>query len=288
MTKYIMHSDSKSKSKYKGGFIKGKNTKEYNHDYYIHNKEKWKNNVMSTIQAVADTAARTYHNIKDAFRNQKPKVVTKGAGAHKYVYRIKNGNRYRYFYSEKEYQSFLEGVKKKEGEWSTDEDMAVINPNKGENGYTLNCGSCCVAYDLRRRGYDVQSTKRYYVQTKDLESMYKGGKFQNYPPAKSNNAELLYNRVSRYGDGARGIVRVTWASGGGHVMNFEVQNGQMMILDCQTGKKYSKSLFSRIEKSIDWSSVQYMRTDNLEVTDAMKDFDMYIERGKTYGSKGRN
>lgn len=37
---YLEHA---SKSKYKGGFTKdGKNTSAYNHDYYIHNKEKWK------------------------------------------------------------------------------------------------------------------------------------------------------------------------------------------------------------------------------------------------------
>lgn len=34
----------KSRSKYKGGFVNGKNTSEYNHDYYIHNKDKWKDN----------------------------------------------------------------------------------------------------------------------------------------------------------------------------------------------------------------------------------------------------
>lgn len=34
-------STTKSRSKYKGGFVNGKNTSEYNHDYYIHNKDKW-------------------------------------------------------------------------------------------------------------------------------------------------------------------------------------------------------------------------------------------------------
>lgn len=39
---YLEHA---SKSKYKGGFTKdGKNTPAYNHDYYIKNKEKWKDN----------------------------------------------------------------------------------------------------------------------------------------------------------------------------------------------------------------------------------------------------
>ena len=41
---FLIHKDSKSK--YKGGFItkngRKNNSKEYNHDYYMKNKEKWK------------------------------------------------------------------------------------------------------------------------------------------------------------------------------------------------------------------------------------------------------
>lgn len=44
----------KSKSKYKGGFKKGKNTKEYNHDYYIHNKDKWKKDAEETQEMTLD------------------------------------------------------------------------------------------------------------------------------------------------------------------------------------------------------------------------------------------
>ncbi len=43
--KHLAHS-SGSNSRYKGGFTKdGKNTSAYNHDYYIHNKDKWQDNV---------------------------------------------------------------------------------------------------------------------------------------------------------------------------------------------------------------------------------------------------
>lgn len=41
----LIHSGTKSKSKYKGGFVSKNgrlnNSKEYNHDYYLKNKEKW-------------------------------------------------------------------------------------------------------------------------------------------------------------------------------------------------------------------------------------------------------
>lgn len=39
-----------------------------------------------------------------------------------------------------------------------DEDMAAINPSYYTNDiahYDENCGACTIAYDLRRRGYDV-------------------------------------------------------------------------------------------------------------------------------------
>ena len=43
-----------SKSKYKGGFVDGKNTKAYNHDYYIHNKDKWKKKENLTIDELKE------------------------------------------------------------------------------------------------------------------------------------------------------------------------------------------------------------------------------------------
>jgi predicted nucleotide-binding protein (sugar kinase/HSP70/actin superfamily) len=33
----------KNQSPYGGGFVKGKNTSEYNHNYYVKNKHRWKN-----------------------------------------------------------------------------------------------------------------------------------------------------------------------------------------------------------------------------------------------------
>lgn len=48
----------KSRSKYKGGFVNGKNTSEYNHDYYIHNKDKWKDNK----KALFDRWAHYFNN----------------------------------------------------------------------------------------------------------------------------------------------------------------------------------------------------------------------------------
>lgn len=52
---YLSHS-----SKYKGGFTKdGKNTSAYNHDYYMKNKEKWKDNAENKDDDIID-------DVKDA------------------------------------------------------------------------------------------------------------------------------------------------------------------------------------------------------------------------------
>ena len=287
--RFICHSDKESKSKYKGGFIKGKNTSEYNHDYYIHNKEKWKEEGNKFFQKVSDTFTRVKRSINDIVKNQN------GSSGHKYLHRIvteSNGkNKYRYFYTEPEWASYLNNLKKKTGEWSIEDDMDAVNPDYGDEGYTLNCASCSVAYDMRRRGYDVKAAKRFGTLASDVEKMYKGGKLQTFSPSKrsSKNTSKLYSELGKLGDGARGVVDVGWGkSGGRHMMNFEVINGQAYIIDSQSGTKYPKGYFERINDSIDWSGVQYMRTDNLELTDAIRDFGMFEERGKKDGSKGRN
>lgn len=294
MTKYIMHSDRESHSKYKGGFINGKNTSAYNHDYYIHNKDKWKNQIAKSLQQVGDKLTNVYRDVKNAWQNNQNELekyfqTKRGNSKNKYLYRVKNGTRYRYFYSENSYRSFLDNIRKKNRDWSIDEDIEVINQHYGEDGYTLNCGSCSVAYDMRRRGYDVVSSKRYGILASNVEKMYKGGKFQKHSKTNKNNVEKLYDQISKYGNGSRGLVSVAWSiDGSRHMMNFEVVNGETIIIDAQKGKKYTKGFYTRMEDRIDWSAVIYMRTDNLELTDAAKDFDMYTERGKEYGSKRRN
>ena len=56
----------KSRSKYKGGFIKIKgrsnNSSDYNHDYYIHNKSKWKTKLKGWFDKAKATVTK-YRNM---------------------------------------------------------------------------------------------------------------------------------------------------------------------------------------------------------------------------------
>lgn len=53
----------------------------------------------------------------------------------------------------------LPSLKLKKEATTLDEDMALVNPNYATetNNYDQNCAYCTVAYDLRRRGYDVEA-----------------------------------------------------------------------------------------------------------------------------------
>lgn len=79
----------KSRSKYKGGFINGKNTSEYNHDYYIHNQDKWKDNRPHSRKRGEPTSSRLPYARKDAFS-----VSGTGSYHDPYVYTVHNFNTY--------------------------------------------------------------------------------------------------------------------------------------------------------------------------------------------------
>lgn len=125
------------------------------------------------------------------------------------------------------------------GEHSREEDMAAINPKFGLDikGATSNCALCSVAYDFRRRGYDVTakmcSTGMY--SDKLLKDMYENAKEESV-------GALSWGRVykkceAKYPEGSRGMICVVSDYMGGHAMAFEIKNGKMEIYDAQANKQ---------------------------------------------------
>lgn len=131
----------------------------------------------------------------------------------------------------------------KKRNFTKDEDLAVINP--GGKSTTVsgsnNCLLCTVAYDMRRRGYNVIANQRapieylYDIGDEDLSYMY--------PKAKKYKAETLSDitsKVVKQGNGSRGALLCTWkGSKSGHVVAYEVENNQMVLYDAQDGTKYT-------------------------------------------------
>lgn len=261
----------------------------------------------------------------------------------KYVAKVPSGDSYRYFYSEKAYQSYLKGknavdkalnkklnttpsdtaktnaknfasqalfgkfgeavynlvapalaalqvelttpksfseLKKIDTKQTNDEHQKKVNPkyNDSTYDYSMNCTFCTAAYDLRKRGYDVEANPISTVESytiDDVCSWYKGAKsvsnvdvrYAYETTIKSrkdvlSKEEMLLKSLESNGDGARGHLGLNWTGGGGHDVVWEIENGKAIIRDCQNGKVVDISDYLSYA-----SSYNYVRVDNLEPTE---------------------
>ena len=170
-----------------------------------------------------------------------------------------------------------------------EEDLKAINPlyNDYTTDSTQNCVNCSIAYDLRRRGFDVQAAQTPKGKTtEEILSYYKDAKlstdltinpFARLTPS-GNAAYEEYKRnakaaIDNVPDNSRGLLMVAWnnAPGSGHCVAYEKTNGVFSIRDGQIGKSTTKSraVENYISDTYQW---QMFRTDNLEPNyDKMKE-----------------
>ena len=152
------------------------------------------------------------------------------------------------------------GLKLKNEDFSPDDDVKYVNPEYHDFDVNTkqNCMLCTTAYELRRRGYDVQANKALFgypydavkdwfpkAEVKQLDSLNK-----NDPQAVTqkamqaafgNNHELAESATTallKQGEGARGNLIVNFSNGGGHSVTYEVSKGNVIVRDCQSGKIY--------------------------------------------------
>lgn len=131
--------------------------------------------------------------------------------------------------------------------------------------YDMNCMNCTTAYELRRRGYDVEAGawRASNTQYASLENWYEGVKVKEVK--KTNN--LIKSIQSDNPPGSRGNLMVQWSNGGGHSMAYEVDSkGKVHILDPQTNSIVDED---RLPDLI--SSAHYARTDNLKLKEGVLD-----------------
>ena len=173
-----------------------------------------------------------------------------------------------------------------------DEDMAAINPNYNTNtksNYDENCGACTIAYDLRRRGYDVAAVDEdaylkggnsyldlltcydnvdltNLITRVDIEKEYGVDLPNVYPPTREEVSYMEHDMLNE-GEGARGNFMMQWINGGGHSISWEVEDGEVVYRDCQTNKKIDIEDYRRYAKSF-----TYFRTDNLTPNENVLDY----------------
>ena len=142
------------------------------------------------------------------------------------------------------------GFHLKDKEFSPDEDMKNVNPAyKDFNSNTKNnCAACTLAYELRRRGYDVQAEKAGYgFDREEMKAMYQNGKFKHIEKSntKDNYASKVISELSKEKDGSRGNFIIWWGENAGHSIVYEIQNGNPIFRDCQSSKVYNELFQSR-------------------------------------------
>lgn len=151
---------------------------------------------------------------------------------------------------------------------------AVRGANPFYNGgstveFSENCQRSVIAFEARRRGYDVAALPTFKGDTLPSGRIWANA-FENpqfvsvgsTSPTKTQ--QNLEKQMKSWGKGSRAIVSIP-----GHVFNCENVNGKIRYVDAQTNTVYnSNNVFSRVGKKS--RSIQIMRTDNLKFSDNAK------------------
>lgn len=182
-------------------------------------------------------------------------------------------------FREQQSEAWLKGLPTTTESWETS--LQLANPHYGDfsqdlstfyaelglldssGEYRNNCGYASIAYDMRRRGYDVVAQPDLDGDlTSSLASAYRDpetgldGQWTDTGDERST-----VESMSDYGPGSRAIVFVRWTGNtGGHFFIAENHDGQVVFLDPQNNEANVASYFGRIEPG----TVRILRTDDLE------------------------
>lgn len=259
---------------------------------------------------------------------EEKKRVTKEKLAKKYKYiakKVINGKTV-YFYSQEELDAwdkkqeyiknepdFMKDVKHSDIPYTADEDAILVNPrydDPWDDDYQVNCAECTAIYELRRRGYDVESNgmsgddwegKTKYNTDKRYDLFYKNAEIDRLPVTKNESEAVreLEKEFSKMPPGSRGDISFKWDGyNAGHSIAWEVDSkGEVHFIDTQPSGRGNKVEydFNTLAKAMDTtttykkkdfgasdgkgffkgrekvSSVRIVRTDNLQLKPEIKE-----------------
>lgn len=146
--------------------------------------------------------------------------------------------------------------------------MGMSEASKGTNphysseyeAYSSNCQRCVLAYEARRRGYDVTALPTYKGDLLPSGSDYLKALSNPDVVSVGKSIRKIESEVKGYGNGARAIVGVSRGRSG-HVFIAENVRGKIIYVDPQTNERYSKLSLSLV------SDARVIRIDNQRFTE---------------------
>ena len=146
---------------------------------------------------------------------------------------------------------------------------------------SVNCFECSMAYELRRRGYDVQSKEMdgglnaEVFHAFDVKDAFKLSVSPKDSVTQKDAAIEAYRQLEQrclsYGEGARGCLGIQYYDyDSGHSMIWTVENGKFKIIDSQHGGRDGYETF--LHADVINRKVSVQRLDNAEVLPGVMDF----------------
>ena len=156
-------------------------------------------------------------------------------------------------------------------------DETHANPNYSKDpAARINCQTCVLAYEARLRGFDVTAKGK---EEGNISHAVSRGRVRDcffdpktgLPPQQKQYSGTVAGNIKKLtadiGPNERGLLRFKWKDGGGHVVNVDkTPNGELRIIDAQSGKMYTGDRLKGWLKGAHSKGLYaplYVRTDNM-------------------------
>lgn len=146
----------------------------------------------------------------------------------------------------------------------------AANPKFGTGpGHENNCGPCTLAYEMQRRAENrVAGADLSGFTTRDyLDRFWRDPATGRPPrgPKMLNSREAFERYMEDMPVGMRGVLDITWRTGGGHFASVEKTASGWHLMEPQDGDWYSPEIFF---DEVDLRRFGLIRTDHLDLTPA--------------------
>lgn len=144
------------------------------------------------------------------------------------------------------------------------------NPNYFlDRKWQINCQRCVWAYELMRRGYNVEAKPNtmsdQYSRVSGIQAMA-GREFEAMGSNTAQGAiDNIASRMSEYGEGSRAFIMFFRNSGAGHIFMVEQTKEGTRFFDPQPGRNVDITHTFRTDNNVDYNSVAIMRTDDIQL-----------------------